>query len=228
MESNIEEYFKIVITPIPWIIAFFISYITFRKNDISRQKDKILSLIEKLFDDLASIIDKEDYSEDELDNLISYKASVIEIQIKSIESRSKKKIINPDLYSTIRSMPIDLLSKRLAAEKNSSTERDLTTINSVKLNNKNALFDLSLKIISEIEMNYNSWFFSKWFFTSKPELTTKKPSARDKIALIFFIGIIIGWFLRELHIPSGTQKCAEVKGANSTNTTKNIHNLSLK
>ncbi|MBZ6072417.1 hypothetical protein [Aeromonas schubertii] len=228
MESNIEEYFKIVITPIPWIIAFFISYITFRKNDISRQKDKILSLIEKLFDDLASIIDSEDYSEDELDNLISYKASVIEIQIKSIESRSKKKIINPDLYSTIRSMPIDLLSKRLAAEKTSSTKRDLTTINSVKLNNKNALFDLSLKIISEIEMNYNSWFFRKWFFTSKPELTTKKPSTRDKIALIFLIGIIIGWFLRELHIPSGTQKCAEVKGANSTNTTKNIHNLSLK
>ncbi|WP_421171863.1 hypothetical protein [Aeromonas dhakensis] len=197
--DSINEYIKLLITPVPWIIAFFISYVTFRKNDISRQKDKILSLIEKLFDELIEIIGNGKGSEEELDSFLSYKSSIIEIQINSIESRARKKIVDRNQYAIIRSLPIDLLKKRINAEARLHEKEDesirLERIQNTKTKINNELFDLSILIISDIENNYNSWFFKKWL--SFPRANFKK---HHKTIMIILISFIVGWLSRNAFI----------------------------
>ncbi|HHQ4895811.1 TPA: hypothetical protein ACSP31_003871 [Aeromonas veronii] len=180
----------IVVAIIAWLVSFFISVVTFKKNDISRQKDKIITLVEKFIEDLIKEFEKSDNTSDDIDNFISYKVSLIEIQINSIEKRTKKEILGSSLLTKLRSSPIDIFEQ----------SRSVSGEKAMSHNACREVYDLSTQIITDIEKNYNEWFFYDYFkyindkyFFRLWNLLDKNYDALFKWLFISTLFYVLGW-----------------------------------
>lgn len=185
----------VIVAIIAWLVSFFISIKTFKKGDISRQKDKIITLVEKFIDDLIKEFEKSSNTTDDIDNFISYRVSLIEIQINSIEKRTKKDILGHGFITKLRSNPIDIFeASRAEGDKNISSHQVCGDI-----------YDLSTQIVTEIETNYNEWFFYDYFtavrerFFIKPwNLLLEKYDILLRWILIPTLFYVFGWVSSEL------------------------------
>ena len=184
----------VVIAMIAWLVSFLISVVTFKKNDISRQKDKIITLVEKFIEDLIKEFEKSANTSDDIDNFISYRVSLIEIQINSIERRTKKEILGSSFLTQLRSRPIDIFehSRSMSGEK------------AMSHNACGEVYDLSTQIITVIEKNYNKWFFYDYLKAINDKYIFRLCSLLDKnydalfkwlfISTLFYIS---GWISSE-------------------------------
>ncbi|EKM7383604.1 hypothetical protein PVD22_004849, partial [Escherichia coli] len=87
------NYTSIVIAIIGWLVASYFNNRAFKRNDISRQKDKICQQIESLFDNVLDKLSSRDTKELELDNFLASSVSLIEMQLSHLSQRIGKKLL---------------------------------------------------------------------------------------------------------------------------------------
>lgn len=148
------NYTSIVIAIIGWLVASYFNNRAFKRNDISRQKDKICQQIESLFDNVLDKLSSRDTKELELDNFLASSVSLIEMQLSHLSQRIGKKLLCDEQLSSIRSTPLDLLSK--------------------KCDYKNELHEMKYSILEEIEGNYTKLFFDSYSKRFKSIFASKR------------------------------------------------------
>lgn len=126
-----------LLTPFSWLLTLYVSLKAFRKNDISRQKDKIISNLESLFKDLNEKLRSASMTEDELDEFLTGKTTIIELQLNNINKRVNYVLLSPLTISKIRSEPIDMFTGL----------------------EKRKLLELEFDVMEEIEDNYTELYF---------------------------------------------------------------------
>ncbi|MGE1562733.1 hypothetical protein [Pantoea septica] len=139
------KYFAIIISSIiaviGWLFSSYINTRTFKRNETSKLKDKISSLIESFFDSLEEKIKSRNIKETDLDDLITGKLAIIELHLKHLERKINIKLLSDEHISKVRSEPYDYLS---------SASGDY----------RKQLSDLKFNTLELIEENYTEWYFN--------------------------------------------------------------------
>lgn len=129
-----------VIAVAGWIFSSYINTRTFKRNETSKLKDRISSMIESFFDSLEDKVKSRGVKETELDDLISGRMSLIELHLKHLEKKINIKLISDEQLTKIRSEPYDYLL---------SANGDF----------KKKLSELRFNTLELIEDNYTEWYF---------------------------------------------------------------------
>ncbi|WP_038913089.1 hypothetical protein [Dickeya zeae] len=153
MQTEVN-YTSIIIAIIGWLIASYFNNRAFKRNDISRQKDKICQQIESLFEKIKEKISSRDTKELDLDNYLASSVSLIEMQLTHLSMRIGKKLLRDENLSNLRSAPLDCLTQ--------------------KCDYKTMLNEMKYSILEEIECNYTNWFFNGCIQRLKNRFLIKK------------------------------------------------------
>lgn len=136
------------LTPISWLVTLFVSLHVFKRNDISRQKEKIVSSVESFFKDLNNKFFAGETTSDEMDDYLTAKVSILELQLNNLHLKARCAFISSETLSSIRSKPIDLLE--------SFKSGDNSKHSCVK-----ALHELEFIVIEEMETTYTERYHSR-------------------------------------------------------------------
>ncbi|MBJ9634995.1 hypothetical protein I5532_20380 [Citrobacter freundii] len=138
------KYIAVIISSIiavfGWLISSYINTRTFKRNETSKLKDKISSMVESFFDSLEEKIKSRGVKETELDDLIAGKLTLIELHLNHLDRKINIKLISDEHINKIRSEPYDYLT---------SSNGDYRK----KLN------ELKFNTLELIEENYTEWYF---------------------------------------------------------------------
>lgn len=129
-----------IIAVLGWLFSSYINTRTFKRNEASKLKDKIASLVESFFDTLEEKIKSRTIKETDLDDLIAGKLSLIELHIKHLNMKINLKLLSDEHLSAIRNDPYDYL-------------------NSANGDYRKKLNELKFNTLELIEENYTQWYF---------------------------------------------------------------------
>ncbi|EOG6954117.1 TPA: hypothetical protein PXO68_003999 [Yersinia enterocolitica] len=131
-----------LIAALGWLISSYINTRAFRRAEASKLKDKISSQMEVFFDQLEEKIRIRSLKETELDDFITGKLAIIELQIKHLEMKIQISLISAATLAIIRDKPYDFMS---------SNDGEY----------KKQLHDLKINTLEEIEEKYTNWYFQQ-------------------------------------------------------------------
>lgn len=123
-----------------WLVSSYINTRAFRKAEASKLKDKISTLFESFFEKLEDKIKSRTLSENELDNFITGKLAIIELQLNHLDRKIKIKLVPDEVIMKIRNEPYEYLSV---------SNGDY----------KSKLHELKIGTLEIIEENYTTWYF---------------------------------------------------------------------
>jgi len=138
------KYIAIVISSIiavlGWLFSSYINTRTFKRNEVSKLKDKIAGLSESFFDSLEETIKSRNIKETDLDDLIAGKLSIIELHLKHLKKKIDIELLPDEHLFIIRNDPYDYL-------------------NSINSDYRKKLSELKFNTLELIEENYTEWYF---------------------------------------------------------------------
>lgn len=156
------KYLAVIISSIiavfGWLISSYINTRTFKRNETSKLKDKISSMVESFFDSLEDKIKTRGIKETDLDDLIAGKLTLIELHLNHLDKKINIKLIPAEHINKIRSEPYDYL-----ASPNSDYKKKLT--------------ELKFNTLELIEENYTEWYFmnsTKYHWVKLKKFISKK------------------------------------------------------
>lgn len=129
-----------VIAVLGWLFSSYINTRTFKRNEVSKLKDKIAGLSEAFFDSLEEKIKSRNIKETDLDDLIAGKLSVIELHLKHLKKKIDIELLPDAHILIIRNDPYDYL-------------------NSINGDYRKKLSELKFNTLELIEENYTEWYF---------------------------------------------------------------------
>jgi len=130
-----------IIAVLGWLFSSYINTRTFKRNETSKLKDKISSLIESFFDSLEEKIKSRTIKETDLDDLITGKLAIIELHLKHLERKINVQLLPDEHITKVRNDPYDYL-------------------NSASGDYRKSLNDLKFNTLELIEENYTEWYFN--------------------------------------------------------------------
>ncbi|NOI60890.1 hypothetical protein [Vibrio coralliilyticus] len=134
---------SLFLTPLGWIFILTINVVAFRRAELSRIKDKVSTQIEDLFKDIGEKISKRSCTENALDDLLAPKITLLELRLNQFSKKSGFELLGPEFISEMRDKPFDWLTET------GNIDRQIA--------------DFEYKILEELENNYSSWLFEKWW-----------------------------------------------------------------
>lgn len=134
---------SLFLTPLGWAFVLAVNIVGFRRTELSRIKDKVVGQVEKLFSDIEDKIADRGCSESKLDDLLINKVTLIEFRINQFEKKSGIALLSQSTISAMRDRPFDWL---------------------VETGNfKRTISEFEYSVLEEIETNYSTWLFEKWW-----------------------------------------------------------------
>ncbi|MEX2990946.1 hypothetical protein AB4K08_16175 [Serratia fonticola] len=140
-----------VIAVLGWLFSSYINTRTFKRNEASKLKDKIATLVESFFDTLEDKIKSRTVKETDLDDLIAGKLALIELHLKHLKKKIDIQLLSDEHITRIRNDPYDYL-------------------NSANGDYRKKLNELKFNTLELIEENYTEWYFknsSRYKFNKK-------------------------------------------------------------
>jgi len=138
------KYMAIIVSTIiavcGWIFSSYINTRTFKRNEVSKLKDKISSMLEALFDSIELKSKNESITEAILDDIIAVKLALIELHINHLNKKINIELVPALHIKKIRSEPYDYLSDECS-------------------DFKDCMSELKLNTLELIEDNYTNWYF---------------------------------------------------------------------
>ncbi len=125
-----------------WIFSSYINDRAFRRAEASKLKDKISSQIELFFNELEEKLKIRTLKESELDDYITGKMTIIELQIKHLLKKINISLVSPEKLMLIRNEPFNMI---------------LISNGDYKKN----FNELKFSTLEELEENYTLWYFSQ-------------------------------------------------------------------
>lgn len=108
------------ITAIGWIFTFQLNKATFQRSEIIKNRDKLVQLIEKFFDELFELFEKRATTEQDIENFITDKVPEIEsktYQIKRIFKKNNVVFLSNEMLARLQSEPLDIFAGEHAESK---------------------------------------------------------------------------------------------------------------
>ncbi|MBM0748530.1 hypothetical protein JJB79_14100 [Pantoea eucrina] len=146
-----------VIAVLGWLFSSYINTRTFKRNEASKLKDKIATLVESFFDTLEDKIKSRTVKETDLDDLIAGKLSLIELHLKHLKKKIDIQLLSDEHITRIRNDPYDYL-------------------NSANGDYRKKLNELKFNTLELIEENYTEWYFKN----SSQNIIKEKISKKQK------------------------------------------------
>lgn len=155
------------LTPLGWAFVLAVNIVGFRRAELSRIKDKVVTQIEALFSDLEGKVSDRGCSESKLDDLLANKVTLIEFRVNQFEKKSGMTLLSSKTISDMRDKPFDWL---------------------VETGNfKRTISDFEYSILEEIENNYSKWLFEKWW---KSAFRISKDNFLELLAVVMILFLV--------------------------------------
>ena len=129
-----------LITAVGWIFSLQLNYSAFQRSEIIKNKDKLVSLIEKLFDGLQPLYEKRETTEKDIELFITNQVTELSLKKDQIERVFRKKVcfLSDGTLAKLQSEPIDILALECSVH-------------------KEKLSILKKDVLSEIDTLYEEW-----------------------------------------------------------------------
>ena len=121
---------------VSWNNSQIISNLSFKRSEVSRNKDAVFQDIEKLFDETERLFSERSLNEDQLETKLSGRLSILELRCQHVKKRTGITLIDTNGIASLRSELPKLLDHK---------------------DYKTKLMQMRFRYLECIEANYSSW-----------------------------------------------------------------------